>query len=80
MTVDEVLAIATPGFEEAIDAEDANDDDLLCVKLLPEPIPSFEPTFLYYDNNRHSVEERFDSFGAPMRLARRSVDADGGAA
>ena len=53
MTVDEVLAIATPGFEEAIEAEDANDDDLLCVKLLPEPIPLFEPTFLYYDNNRH---------------------------
>ena len=53
MTVDEVLEIATPGFEDAIEAEDANGDDLLCVKLLPEPIPLFEPTFLYYDNNRH---------------------------
>lgn len=53
MTVEAVLAIATPGFEDAIQAEDANGDELLCVKLLPEPIPLFEPTFLYYDNDRH---------------------------
>jgi hypothetical protein len=30
-----------------------NEDELLCVKRLPEPIPLFVPTFLYYDNNRH---------------------------
>ena len=53
MTVEEVLEVATPGFEGAIKDQDANGDDLLCVKLLPEPIPLFEPTFLYYDNNRH---------------------------
>jgi hypothetical protein len=53
MTVVEVLEIATPGFEDAIEAEDTNDDDMLCVKLLPEAIPLFEPTFLYFDNNRH---------------------------
>jgi hypothetical protein len=53
MTVEDVLQIATPGFEDAIRAEDANSDGLLCVHLLPEPIPLFEPTFLYYDNNRH---------------------------
>jgi hypothetical protein len=53
MTVENVLQIATPGFEDAIRAEDANSDGLLCVHLLPEPIPLFEPTFLYYDNNRH---------------------------
>ncbi len=34
-------------------AADVNGDDTLCVKLLPEPIPLFEPTFLYYDNDRH---------------------------
>ena len=33
-------------------AEDVNLDGLLCVLLLPEPIPLFEPTFLYYDNDR----------------------------
>jgi hypothetical protein len=53
MTVDEVLEIAAPGFDDAIRAQDANADGRLCVKLLPEPIPLFEPTFLYYDNNRH---------------------------
>jgi hypothetical protein len=53
MTVEAVLEIATPGFEGAIEAEDKNDDDRLCVKLLPEAIPLFEPTFLYFDNNRH---------------------------
>ena len=48
-----VLEIAAPGFEGAIRDADRNVDQLLCVKLLPEPIPLFEPTFLYYDNNRH---------------------------
>ena len=50
-TVRDVLKIATPGFEDAIRAEDANQDNYLCVLLLPEPIPLFEPTFLYYDND-----------------------------
>jgi hypothetical protein len=51
--VEDVLAVATPGFEEAIVAadENGNGDGLLCFKLLPEPIPLFEPTFLYEDNN-----------------------------
>jgi hypothetical protein len=53
MLVDDVLEIATPGFEDAIIAADANLDDVLCVKLLPGAIPLFEPTFLYFDNNRH---------------------------
>ena len=53
MSVDDVLAIATAGFEDDIMAADVNGDDTLCVKLLPEPIPLFEPTFLYYDNDRH---------------------------
>jgi hypothetical protein len=46
----EVLAVATPGFEGAIAAADENDNDLLCFKPLPEPIPLFEPTFLYRDD------------------------------
>ncbi len=45
--VEEVLDVATPGFEEAIAAADENDNDLLCFKPLPAPIPLFEPTFLY---------------------------------
>ena len=52
MTVRQVLRIATEGFEDAIRAADVNGDRILCVLLLPEPIPLFEPTFLYYDNNR----------------------------
>jgi hypothetical protein len=48
--VADVLAVATPGFEEAIMAADENGDTFLCFKLLPEPIPLFEPTFLYEDN------------------------------
>lgn len=50
-SVEEVLTVATPGFEEAIKAEDANGDGFLCFKLLPSAIPLFEPTFLYYDND-----------------------------
>lgn len=46
----EVLAVATPGFEGAIAAADENDNNLLCFKPLPEPIPLFEPTFLYRDD------------------------------
>jgi hypothetical protein len=49
-SVDAVLEDAAPGFEDAIRAADANDDDQLCYKRLPEPIPLFEPTFLFDDN------------------------------
>jgi hypothetical protein len=48
--LERVLEIAAPGFEDAIRAEDRNGDSQLCVMLLPEPIPLFEPTFLFYDN------------------------------
>jgi len=50
--VDYVLYQATPGFEDAIKAEDVNKDSLLCFKLLPSAVPLFEPTFLYYDNTK----------------------------
>jgi hypothetical protein len=50
VSVREVLRIAVPGFVNAIRAEDRNQDGQLCLKLLPEPIPLFEPTFLFYDN------------------------------
>ena len=50
VTVDAVLDIAAPGFEDAIRAEDRNNDNQLCLLLLPGPIPLFEPTFLFYDN------------------------------
>ncbi|MCA1708011.1 MAG: hypothetical protein LC808_33950 [Actinobacteria bacterium] len=46
-----VLSQATSGFEKAIRAADENNDKYLCYKPLPEPIPLFEPTFLYEDNN-----------------------------
>ncbi|MDR6413710.1 hypothetical protein [Pseudarthrobacter sulfonivorans] len=46
----EVLTYATPGFEEAIEAEDRNNDDRLCFKLLPPAVPLFDPTFFYQDN------------------------------
>ena len=52
VSVDYVLDRATPGFEEFIVAEDVNNDDLLCYKLLPSAVPLFEPTFLYYDNTK----------------------------
>jgi hypothetical protein len=45
-----VLSQATQGFEGAIRTADENRDRLLCYKPLPEPIPLFEPTFLYEDN------------------------------
>jgi hypothetical protein len=45
-----VLSQATKGFEGAIRAADENGDRQLCYKPLPEPIPLFEPTFLYDDN------------------------------
>ena len=48
--IGEVLEIADPGFVDAIRAEDRNNDDQLCLRLLPEKIPLFEPTFLFYDN------------------------------
>jgi hypothetical protein len=50
MTLDQVLEIATPGFEQAVQDEDANQDGNLCVKLLPDAVPLFDPTFIYYDN------------------------------
>jgi hypothetical protein len=46
-----VLSQAKLGFEGAIEAADKNNDNMLCYKLLPGPIPLFEPTFLYEDNN-----------------------------
>jgi hypothetical protein len=48
--MDYVLSQATPGFEGAIQAEDANKDDLLCFKVLPSAVPLFDSMFLYYDN------------------------------
>jgi hypothetical protein len=50
LSVEEVLEYATPGFEAAIDAEDRNNDNLLCFKLLPPAVPLFDPTFFYQDN------------------------------
>lgn len=50
LSVEEVLTYATPGFEAAIEAEDRNNDDLLCFKLLPPAVPLFDPTFFYQDN------------------------------
>jgi hypothetical protein len=52
VSVDYVLSQATPGFESAIQAEDVNDDNLPCFKLLPSAVPLFEPTFLHYDNTK----------------------------
>jgi hypothetical protein len=52
VSVDYVLSQATPGFEDAIIAEDFNGDRRLCFKLLPSAVPLFEPTFLYYDNTK----------------------------
>lgn len=49
-TIQQVLEFATPGFEEAIAAEDRNGDNLLCFKLLPPAVPLFDPTFFYQDN------------------------------
>jgi hypothetical protein len=46
----DVLAVADPDFVQTIIATDVNGDELLCFKLLPEPIPLFEPTFLFDDN------------------------------
>lgn len=46
-----VLSQAAPGFEGAIVAADENGDQKLCYKLLPGPIPLYEPTFLFDDNN-----------------------------
>jgi hypothetical protein len=48
--LNEVLKVADPDFRDAIRAADENQDKLLCFKLLPEPIPLFEPTFLFDDN------------------------------
>jgi len=45
-----VLKQAAEGFKPAIRAADENGDKQLCYKLLPGPIPLFEPTFLYDDN------------------------------
>ena len=45
-----VLKQAAEGFRPAIRAADENGDKQLCYKLLPGPIPLFEPTFLYEDN------------------------------
>jgi hypothetical protein len=50
-SLDYVLSQAAEGFEGAITDADANKDNLLCYKLLPDAIPLFDPTFLYDDNN-----------------------------
>ena len=54
MTVREVLrSIAAPGFEDAIRAEDSNQDGLLCIKIVPNEggPPQFDPAFVFVDNN-----------------------------
>lgn len=48
--VEYVLSQATPGFEDAIRAMDANRDGVLCYKLLAS-VPLYDPTFLYIDND-----------------------------
>jgi hypothetical protein len=48
--LEDVLAVADPNFVDAINARDANNDGLLCFKLLPDAIPLFDPTFLFDDN------------------------------
>jgi hypothetical protein len=49
-TVKQVQDVAHPAFIPIIPTYDVNQDNLLCFKLLPEPIPLFEPTFLFFDN------------------------------
>jgi hypothetical protein len=45
--------IAAPGSEDAIRAEDGNQDGYLCVKIIPNDggPPQFDPAFAFVDNN-----------------------------
>jgi hypothetical protein len=53
MTIEQVLEIAAPGFEDALRAEDRNADNRLCIKLIPNEggPPQFDPAFVFIDNN-----------------------------
>jgi hypothetical protein len=52
MTIEEVLDIAAPGFEDALRAEDRNADERLCIKIIPNEggPPQFDPAFVFIDN------------------------------
>ena len=53
MTIDEVLTIAAPGFDrQAFEDEDRNNDDRLCIKIIPNEggPPQFDPAFVFIDN------------------------------
>jgi hypothetical protein len=52
MTIEEVLVIAAPGFEDALRAEDRNTDNRLCIKIIPNEggPPQFDPAFVFIDN------------------------------
>lgn len=52
MSVKDVLKdIAAEGFRKAIKSADANRDGDLCIKILPEPVGPYDPTFFYQDND-----------------------------
>ena len=55
MTIDEVLAtIASPDVErQAFEDEDRNNDDRLCIKIIPNEggPPQFNPAFVFVDNH-----------------------------
>jgi hypothetical protein len=53
MTIEEVLVIAAPGFEDALRAEDRNADNRLCIKIIPNEggPPQFDPAFVFIDNH-----------------------------
>lgn len=52
MSVKDVLKdIAAEGFRKAIRSADANSDGKLCIKILPEPVDTYDPTFFYQDND-----------------------------
>jgi hypothetical protein len=52
MTIEEVLVIAAPGFEDALRDEDRNADNRLCIKIIPNEggPPQFNPAFVFIDN------------------------------
>lgn len=52
MTIEQVLEIAAPGFEQALRDEDRNDDNRLCIKIIPNEggPPQFNPAFVFIDN------------------------------
>jgi hypothetical protein len=53
MTIEEVLEIAAPGFEQALRDEDRNADNRLCIKIIPNEggPPQFDPAFVFIDNH-----------------------------